>query len=65
MITAERIGGTLEAGVWQFTGLHDDEKPTQEWEDSKILNGSNFFEMDTLSVSFYDGATDTWITKEG
>ncbi len=65
MITAERTGGTLEAGTWAFKGLSKDTKPTQEWEGCKILNSSSFFEMDTFKVNFYDESTDTWIEKEG
>ena len=65
MITAERVSGTNEAAKWKFTGLSDDDKPTVEWEGTKILNSSSFFEMDTFKVSFYNGATDAWISKEG
>lgn len=64
MITAERTGGTLEAGTFAFKGLSTDDKPTEKWEDTKILNSSTFFEMDTLKVSFYDGESDEWIEKE-
>lgn len=64
MITAERISGTLEAGQFKFTGLSGDTKPTEKWGDTKILNASTFFEMDTFKPFFYDEATDDWVTKE-
>lgn len=63
MITAVRTGGTNEAGTWDFTGLSTDEKPTETFEGSKILNASTFFEMDTLKVSLYDESTDDWLSK--
>ena len=61
MITAVRTGGTEERGVFEFTGLSSDTKPTGEWEGTEIDNSSSFFEMDTKTVSFYDGNTDTWV----
>ena len=64
MITAVRTGGTNEAGTWDFTGLSTDEKPTETFEECKILNASTFFEMDTKKVSFYDESTDDWLPKE-
>ena len=65
MITAVRTGGTNEAATWDFTGLSDDNRPKETFEGTKILNGSTFFEMDTLKVRFYDEATDDWLPKEG
>lgn len=64
MITAERTGGTIKAATWSFMGLSTDDKPVNTWNGTKILNSSTFFEMDTLKVSFYNGTTDTWISKE-
>lgn len=61
MITAERTGGTLEAGTWAFKGLTTDTKPTQEWEGTKILNGSTFFEMNTQNIKFYDADSQSWV----
>lgn len=64
MITAVRTGGTLEAGTFDFTGKSTDDKPTESWEGTQILNTSTFFEMDTLKVKFYDQSTDDWLPKE-
>ena len=64
MITAVRTGGTNEAATWSFKGLSTDDKPTQTWEGTKILNSSSFFEMDTSKVSFYDEESDDWLPKE-
>lgn len=64
MITAERTGGTLEAATWAFKGKSTDTKPTQEWQGTKILNSSSFFEMDTFKPFFYDETIEDWITKQ-
>lgn len=46
-----------------FKGLSTDTKPTVKFGDQAIVNGSSFFEMDTQTVYFYNGATDTWLPQ--
>lgn len=50
MITA------VGSNTYEFRGLSTDTKPT----DDRIGNGSLFFEMDTLKIYYFDGATKTW-----
>ena len=52
MITAERVSGTNEAAKWKFTGISDDDKPTVEWEGTKILNSSSFLRWTPLRSAF-------------
>lgn len=46
-----------------FKGLSTDTKPTVNFGELPIVNGSSFFEMDTQEVYFYDGATDSWLAQ--
>ena len=41
---------------YEFSGLHDDTKPTYG-----VANGSLFLEMDTGDVYAYDEAGETWL----
>lgn len=43
-----------------FVGKSTDAKPTGIYNRMKIGNGSTFFEMDTVTLSFYDLETKTW-----
>lgn len=61
MITAFRTEGTEEKGKFEFMGLSTDTKPTGTYEDTELMNGSSFFEMDNQAVKFYDESTQTWI----
>lgn len=45
----------------ELQGLSSDKKPTKEFKGMKIANGSNFFEIDTQSISFYDQVSETFI----
>lgn len=62
MITAESIihfdDGTAEIS---FTGLSTDTKPTETYQNMKIKNGSDFLEMNTQKLYFYDQAGKTWL----
>lgn len=60
MITLSKDDVTNELS---FKGLSTDTKPTVKYNDLAILNGSTFFEMDTQSIYFYDGSTDTWLAQ--
>lgn len=60
MITLVKDDTTNELS---FKGLSTDTKPTVNYDDLEIINGSSFFEMDTQQVYFYDGATDSWLEQ--
>lgn len=45
----------------ELQGLSSDEKPTKEFKGMKIANGSNFFEIDTQNISFYDQVSETFV----
>ena len=61
MITAFRTEGTETRGKFEFSGLSTDTKPTGSYEDTEIMNGSSFFEMDNQDVMFYDEASQSWV----
>lgn len=43
--------------IYEYRGLSTDTKPT----DSKIANGSVFFEIDTAKVYMFNGETRQWL----
>ena len=43
MISAFRTEGTDLKGKFEFMGLSTDEKPTETYEGTEIMNGSSFF----------------------
>ena len=53
-----RTGG---AWVWEYTGLHTDNKPIYNEQSNPIPNGSTFFEIDTSEVYMFDIQSKTWI----
>ena len=60
MITYTGISKTETKNQYNFTGLSTDEKPTlAKYPD--MQNGSSFFEMDTMSVKFWDAEHSVWI----
>ena len=61
MITAFRTEGTDVRGKFEFIGLSTDSKPTGTYEDTTIMNGSSFFEMDNQAVKFYDETSQSWV----
>ncbi|MBQ1574220.1 MAG: hypothetical protein IIZ78_24100 [Clostridiales bacterium] len=61
MISAFRTEGTDLKGKFEFMGLSTDEKPTETYEGTEIMNGSSFFEMDNQAVKFYDEASKNWV----
>ena len=60
MVTLSKDDTSIELS---FKGLSTDTKPTVKFEDIPITNGSDFFEMDTQDVYFYDGATNSWLAQ--
>ena len=63
MVTATRTEGNNELSSFSFKGLSTDTKPTVSWNNTRINNGSTFFEMDNQVMYFYDGATNTWLNQ--
>ncbi len=61
MVTATRLDGNNEIAKFGFDGKSSDPKPKDNWEGTKIRNGSYFFEMDTQTATFYDGEINDWI----
>lgn len=47
--------------VFSFKGKSTDTKPTDEYNNVVIENGSSFYEMDTQDLYMYDGTT--WIKQ--
>ena len=61
MITVSDSTFKGDTSTISLIGLSGDDKPTGTFNDRKIGNGSTFFEMDTLTVKFYDAESDTWV----
>ena len=49
-----------DVNYFEFRGLSTDDKPT-----NSIATGSEFFEIDTLKVFFFDESSGTWIEAGG
>lgn len=66
MVTLLKMPRRWEDGSYNFGfgGKSTDTKPTKTWDDYTIGNGSSFFEIDTLSLYFYDLDTESWIKAE-
>jgi len=60
MITVKDVKGTANGGDFSIYGLSTDEKPTGQLLGMAIDNGSTFFEMDTMKVSFFDFENQSW-----
>lgn len=58
MIT--NTSGYSTAQVMSLKGLHDDTKPTQTFQNTRIQNGSTFLEIDTGDVFMYDAENEEW-----
>lgn len=54
---------TADTFKFGFKGKSTDTKPTGSHDGMKIANTSTFFEMDTQTVYFYDGETDSWLPQ--
>ena len=46
--------------IFEFFALSTDTKPTETYNDIKILNGSSLKEIDTGKSYLYDQENDTW-----
>lgn len=53
---------TRTGGVWapEYKGLSTDTKPVED-NNTKVPNGSTFFEMDTGKLFMYDNEHDVWL----
>ena len=63
MITMDGQPSVERGDRFKFSldGKSTDTKPTKEFKGMKIANGSNFFEIDTQSISFYDQVSETFV----
>lgn len=66
MVSLLKMPRRWEDGTYNFGfgGLSTDTKPTKTWDDYVIANGSSFFEIDSLALSFYDKDTESWIKSK-
>ena len=46
-----------------FKGLSTDTKPTEDYGNEAIKNGSTFYEIDTGDLYMYDEENHTWIAQ--
>lgn len=63
MQTIYQIKDKVNDKTIQIRGLSTDTKPIRFFNDTPILNGSEYYEMDTKSVSMYDEEHHVWIKQ--
>lgn len=51
--------------IMEFSALSTDTKPTREWDNRPILNGSTLIEMDTSKVFIYNESSHAWLPFGG
>ncbi len=61
MVSVNKIGGKANERVMELSGLSTDVKPIGEVDGVKIVNGSEFIEMDTCNVFMYDEENQRWL----
>ena len=59
-LTAENTKERLNAISFEFRGLSTDTKPVDNYNGTKIANGSVFIEIDTENIYFYDEENSEW-----
>lgn len=59
-VTMNEYGNTANKPTAVLYGLSTDTKPTREYNNSSIVNGSVFIEMDTGDAYFYDEENELW-----
>lgn len=50
--------------ILELRGLSTDEKPTEEFADFPIANGSTFYEMNTGALFMFNADNAEWIEQE-
>lgn len=63
MNTLINIGSIYNTKVLSISGLSTDVKPTDSIEGMKIINGSNYFELDTGKTYKFDESSKKWIVQ--
>lgn len=51
----------LTKATFHLDGLSTDTKPKPKYDNVEIRNGSDFLELDTQNISFYDEDAQDWV----
>ena len=63
MLTVSKIEGHYNSQILEFSGLSTDEKPTEYFDSLPIINGSEFFEIDTGNFFKFNGENHEWVLQ--
>lgn len=63
MLTVSKIEGHYNSQILEFSGLSTDEKPTEYFDSLPIINGSEFFEIDTGNLFKFNGENHEWVLQ--
>lgn len=60
MVSIYSYMGRRNSATLDIVGLSTDTKPTEKFENTPIINGSAFLEMDTGEIYLYDEENAKW-----
>ena len=63
MLTISKIEGHYNSRILQLSGLSADKKPTDKFDSLPIINGSEFFEIDTGKIYKFDEENHEWVLQ--
>lgn len=63
MLTLSKVDGHYNSRILRLSGLSKDKKPTDKFDSLPIINGSEFFEIDTGKLYRFDEENHEWVLQ--